>query len=70
MFCRETLVLPVLSLPVVSDLMATTTRNPSVALQKMSLMLTALAKNHGQWDATELPRAKLMVRRQSSGEDS
>jgi len=57
MFCRKALILTVFSLLVVSTLMATTTPNPSAAVQQMNQMPLAFTKNMGQWDERVLFRA-------------
>ncbi|MCX6833057.1 MAG: SBBP repeat-containing protein, partial [candidate division Zixibacteria bacterium] len=57
MFCKEALILTVLSLLVVSTLMATTNPNSSTTVQKMNQMPLAFTKNMGQWDDRVLFRA-------------
>ena len=57
MLHRNTVILIVLSLLMVSALMATTNPNSSTTLQKMSQMPLAFTKNMGQWDEGVLFRA-------------
>ncbi len=59
MFCKTALILTVLSLLVISTLMATTTPNSSTAIQKMSQMPLAFTKNMGQWNDRVLFRASV-----------
>jgi hypothetical protein len=57
MFCKKALILTVLSLLMVSTLMAATTPNPSPTIQQMNKMPLAFTKNMGQWDERVLFRA-------------
>ncbi len=57
MFRKTNLILTVLSLLVVSTLMATTNPNLSTTIQKMNQMPLAFTKNMGQWDDRVLFRA-------------
>ena len=57
MLCKKALILTVLSLLLVSTLMATTNPNSATTIQKMNRMPLAFTKNMGQWDDRVLFRA-------------